>query len=82
MGLPTADVESKVLSSVRALVRRRSGVDVEVPLDADFWDDLGLDSLEVAELSAILEQDLGSDPYSAGIVARTVRQVLDFYERR
>jgi acyl carrier protein len=68
------------VNAVQSLVRRRTGGDVQVPLDADLWNDLGLDSLEVAELSAILEEDLGSDPYSAGIVARTVREVLAFYE--
>jgi acyl carrier protein len=75
-----ADVESTVMSSVRSLVRRRANGDVQISLDADLWNDLGLDSLEVAELSATLEEDLGSDPYSAGIIARTVREVLSFYE--
>jgi acyl carrier protein len=70
------------VNAVKSLVRRRTGADEEVPLDADLWIDLGLDSLEVAELSAILEETLGSDPYSAGIVARTVREVLSFYDRR
>jgi acyl carrier protein len=68
------------VNAVQAIVRRRTGRDEAVPLDADLWNDLGLDSLEVAELSAILEENLGSDPYSAGIVARTVREVLSFYE--
>jgi acyl carrier protein len=68
------------VNAVQAIVRRRTGQDQGVPLDADLWNDLGLDSLEVAELSAILEENLGSDPYSAGIVARTVREVLSFYE--
>ncbi|MCW2751924.1 MAG: hypothetical protein JWR83_3034 [Aeromicrobium sp.] len=44
-----------------------------------FGDGLGLDSLETAELSSMLEDDLGSDPFSAGIVSQTVGEVLDFY---
>ena len=70
------------MNAVQSLVRRRTGLDEPIPLDADLWNDLGLDSLEVAELSAILEETFGSDPYSAGVVARTVREVLSFYDGR
>jgi acyl carrier protein len=38
-----------------------------------------LDSLETAELSATLEDELGSDPFSQGDMPRTVGEVLDFY---
>lgn len=42
---------------------------------------LGLDSLETAELSALLEDDLGSDPFSADVdMPSTVGDVLAFYE--
>ena len=35
--------------------------------DTGLWGDgLGLDSLEAAELSAMLEDEFGSDPFSAG----------------
>lgn len=40
---------------------------------------LGLDSLEVAELSVLLEDTHGTDPFSAGLDVTTVGQVLDFY---
>jgi acyl carrier protein len=46
---------------------------------ADLYDDLHFDSLEVAELSATLEDDLGRDPYSEGLVPRTVAEVVAFY---
>lgn len=46
-----------------------------------FGDGLGLDSLEAAELSALLEDEFGSDPFSAGgELPETVGQVLAFYE--
>lgn len=40
---------------------------------------LGLDSLETAELSAVLEDELGKDPFSEGLLPATVGELLDFY---
>ena len=41
---------------------------------------LGLDSLEAAELSAMLEDEFGSDPFSAGgDLPEKVGDVLAFY---
>ena len=45
-----------------------------------YGDGLELDSLEVAELSAMLEDELGTDPFSAdGDIPETVGQILAFY---
>ncbi|MDT5091160.1 MAG: acyl carrier protein [Mycobacterium sp.] len=44
-----------------------------------YGEGLGLDSLEVAELSVLLEDTLGSDPFSADHDITVVGQVLDFY---
>lgn len=50
----------------------------ELPL---FGEGLGLDSLEAAELSAMLEDEFGSDPFSSGgELPATVGDVLAFYE--
>jgi acyl carrier protein len=45
------------------------------------WGDgLGLDSLEAAELSAMLEDEFGSDPFSAGgDLPETVGDIVLFY---
>jgi acyl carrier protein len=45
---------------------------------------LGLDSLEAAELSALLEDEFGSDPFSAALQAgsdlpETVGDIVTFY---
>jgi len=74
------DAEKTVLSAVRGLLKRRKDRSLEVSLDSELYDDLQLDSLEVAELSATLEDDLGRDPYSEGLVPRTVAEVVEFYE--
>lgn len=75
------DPEALIIETVRAIVERRTGEPVEVGMDADLFDDLGMDSLEVAELSAVLEETLGTDPFTEGLLARTPTQVLDFYRR-
>ena len=49
--------------------------------DTGLWGDgLGLDSLEAAELSAMLEDEFGSDPFSAGgDLPETVGDIVAFY---
>jgi acyl carrier protein len=44
-----------------------------------FGDGLELDSLEAAELSAELEDALGSDPFSNGDSPQTIGDVIRFY---
>jgi acyl carrier protein len=54
--------------------------DAEVGLDVPlFGEGLGLDSLETAELSATLEDEIGTDPFSDGLLPETIRDILDFY---
>lgn len=50
--------------------------------ETGLWGDgLGLDSLEAAELSAMLEDEFGSDPFSAGgELPEKVRDIVAFYE--
>jgi acyl carrier protein len=74
------DTEKTIVQSIRTLLRRREQADVDVDVNADLYDDLHLDSLEVAELSATLEDDLGRDPYSEGLTPRTVAEVVEFYD--
>ena len=44
-----------------------------------YGDGLALDSLQVAELSVLLEDTLGSDPFSDGREITMIGEVLDFY---
>jgi acyl carrier protein len=74
---------SIVLDAIRAIVSRRSDADlhVEIESESDLFDDLELDSLEVLELSGILEETYGSDPFTQDQAPRTVADVIRFYER-
>ena len=47
--------------------------------DSLYADGLGLDSLETAELSALLEDEIGTDPFTEGLLPQTVGELLDFY---
>jgi acyl carrier protein len=72
--------EKVVLGALRSMLKRRKFEGAPVTVDADLYGDLGLDSLEVAELSAVLADELGSDPYSEGEMPGTVAEVIDFYK--
>jgi acyl carrier protein len=66
--------------TVRAFIRRvknTEAVDLESNL---FATGVGLNSLETAELSAILEDELGSDPFAEGELPQTVAEVIAFYD--
>lgn len=72
------DPKQAIFDTIHMLLKRKS-IDSEVTADS-VVDELGLESLDVAELSAILEDDLGSDPYSAGVLPRTVGEIVDWYK--
>ena len=75
MGSPRSSAEQVI----RAFLAR-ADKDADVGLDEPiFGEGLGLDSLETAELSATLEDEVGSDPFSAGLMPETIREILDFY---
>ncbi len=72
---------SRVLTIINELLerleKRHGELSDETPLYAD---GLGLDSVEAAELSAILEDEFGSDPFSEGDVPQTIGEIVAFYE--
>lgn len=75
-----SDVQDSVLRLVRSLLERADKTDVAVTVDAPIHSDgLGLDSLETAELSALLEDEFGSDPFGAGLMPETVAEIVAFY---
>lgn len=74
-----AEIE-RVEETIRTFLRRVTDQDVEFDRDTQlFAGGVGLDSMSTAELSAILEDDFGTDPYSAGQMPRTIGEILDFY---
>src|SRR4051794_1425284 len=66
------DAETMIVGTIQMLLARREDKprDIPVQLDSDLQADLDLDSLELAEVSALLEDEFGRDPYSEGITPR------------
>lgn len=75
MSTAQADVE-QVIRTFLGRVNKAVEFDATTPLYAD---GIGLDSLETAELSATLEDELGSDPFSTGEMPQTVGEIVAFY---
>ena len=73
------DPQDVVTATLRSILERRSDQIVVVRLESLLHEDLDLDSLELAELSVTLEDEFGVDPYSAGLMPRTVGEVIAFY---
>jgi acyl carrier protein len=74
-----ADTE-RVESTIRSFLRRSKKSDAGLERDTSLYaDGIGLDSLSAAELSAVLEDELGSDPFTEGDMPQTVGEILDFY---
>jgi hypothetical protein len=66
-----------LISSFLVRVDKAQDFQLDTPLYAD---GLGLDSLETAELSALLEDEFGSDPFSTGTMPQTVGEIKAFYD--
>lgn len=73
------DTEKVITEAIQSLLDRRGASGLEIKPEATFAEDLDCDSLELAELSAELEDRLGRDPYSEGIVPETVGELIQFY---
>lgn len=78
------EVETRIVAIVTELLEGadREGVAVTLESRLHGEDGLGLDSLQTAELSAILEDELGTDPFGAGLLPETVGEVVAFYADR
>jgi acyl carrier protein len=71
----------KALAVINDFLKRSGKSRDELPADLSLYGDgLELDSLEAAELSASLEDEFGSDPFSSGSdLPETIGDILAFY---
>ena len=72
----TARVEQVIREFLRG-ADKPDATDREVSL---YSDGIGLDSMDTAELSAVLEEELGTDPFSEGEMPQTLGEIYDFYQ--
>ena len=72
--------ESKIISIVETVLKRKGIDDATVEIESQLYEEgLGIDSLAAAELSAMLEKEFGSDPYTSGQLPQTVAHLVEFY---
>lgn len=77
----SADQSTVQAVIVRFLERADKSSDALTASTGLWGEGLALDSLEAAELSAMLEDEFGTDPFSSGEqLPETVGDVLAFYE--
>jgi acyl carrier protein len=76
----TVQAETIVRKTIKSLLVRRGDGHLEIEASSTLTGDLGLDSLELAELSAVLEDELGYDPFSDGVVPETVADLIAYYD--
>lgn len=74
--------QSTALAVISQFLKRANKAQDGLTDDTGLWGDgLGLDSLEAAELSAMLEDEFGSDPFtSEAEMPERVGDILAFYE--
>jgi acyl carrier protein len=78
------ETKDGIVAEIQALLTRRPASPPGDPIDEQtplFTEGLDLDSLETAELSALLEVRFGRDPFTDGQVPQTIGEILDYYSR-
>jgi acyl carrier protein len=80
-----ATIEQAILTSIRTIADRKPGVPGLLQREHRLISDLGMDSMDIAELVAVLEEQLGDDPFAeAASIAdvRTIGDLIEIYGRR
>lgn len=76
----SVSVEQKVIDILQLVLKHQDKPAQEITLGIPLYDEgLGLDSLCVAELSALLEKTFQKDPYTEGVLPETVADIVAFY---
>lgn len=76
-------IEEAVVPVVLEIVKRKDSSRSDLHLDDKLVGDLGLRSLDLAEIVAVLEQKTGLDPFAELVSitsVRTVRDICNAYE--
>jgi acyl carrier protein len=75
--MSAAAVEQVLIDFLNRIEKMPENLTPDLTLYAD---GIGLDSLDAAELAAVLEDELGSSPFDDGDMPETVADVLSFYD--
>ena len=73
---------AEIVGVIKDCMERAGLPDAPVERDTGLYaEGIGFDSLATAELSAVLEDEFGSDPFLEADMPQTVGDILDFYAR-
>lgn len=73
-------VKNKVEKIVKDILKMKKENIGKIDINCSLYEDgIGLDSLDAATFSAMLEQQFGKDPYNSGNFPRTIEDVIKFY---
>ncbi len=76
-----SSTQARVEQALREFLGRiDKQVDVLAPDTVLYAEGIGLDSLETAELSAVLEDEFGNDPFQSEPMPQTVGDIIGFYD--
>ena len=74
------NIEENVVSALKeVLAQKQESKKFKNSENLAFSKDLGFNSLDLAQFSALLEDIFGIDPYSEGEIPQTLKEVIDFY---
>jgi len=71
---------AEVEGTIESFLKRVGKLTELTPATPLFAEGIGLDSLETAELSALLEDTHGTDPFSTTEMPQTIGEIFAFYE--
>jgi acyl carrier protein len=74
-----AAAQEALVATIRQFLERIEKPGELAPGTQLYAEGIGLDSIETAELSAILEDEFGSDPYTADEMPQTLGDIFRFY---
>lgn len=75
-----SDIKTTIISVLREIQERNSYPKRDINDDTMVVKNLGFSSLDVAELVAVLEMELGVDPFSQGVSIMNVHTVGELHK--
>lgn len=75
-----SDIKSKINTVLLEIQQRNGYPEIALNDDVKVVNGLGFSSLDVAELVAVLEMELGVDPFSAGVSIMSVHTIGDLHK--
>ena len=78
-----SSIENKIVDILKSIFTENGIEKNEIPLNQSLYEDgIGLDSLDTATFSVMLERAFGSDPYTEGQFPQTVADIINYYAQK